>query len=134
MALLFERIGCRKTQYLSGMEVSDGRAPLQRKADIQSHGEPNAKMFRHPNTDVSGKPFDETTIEAVWSRAPISNEHPPMRVDAYGSLIWKAGYGNTNSKFGWEIGRKQPLSRGGKDELENLQPLQWENIQRNSPG
>ena len=91
-------------------------------------------MGRHLNTDASGKPFDETTIEAVWSKAPISSEHPPLRVDAYGALIWRGGYGNTNSKFGWEIGHKNPLSRGGSDELENLQPLQWENNRHNGDG
>jgi hypothetical protein len=88
-------------------------------------------MFRHRNTDASGKPFDEATVEAVWSRAPVSVEHPPMRVDAYGALIWRGGYGNTSSKFGWEIGRRRPLANGGADELENLQPLQWENSRRN---
>jgi hypothetical protein len=88
-------------------------------------------MFRQPNTDTSGKPFDEATVEAVWSRAPLSSDHPPMRVDAYGALIWRGGYGNTNSKFGWEIGHRRPLANGGADELENLQPLQWENYQSN---
>jgi hypothetical protein len=88
-------------------------------------------MFRHPNTDASGKPFDEATIEAVWSKAPISSDHPPMKIDAYGALIWKGGYGNTSSKFGWEIGFKRPLAKGGKDELDNLQPVQWENNRRN---
>ena len=89
-------------------------------------------MFRQPSTDATGKPFDETIIEAVWNRAPISSERPPMRVDAYGALIWRQAYGNTNSKFGWQIGRKTPLSKGGKDDLENLQPLQWENNRRGS--
>lgn len=87
-------------------------------------------MARHSNTNAAGKPFDETTIEAVWGKAPIS-EHPPLRVDAYGALIWRGGYGNTNSRFGWEIGHKNPRANGGMDELENLQPLQWENNRRN---
>jgi 5-methylcytosine-specific restriction endonuclease McrA len=84
-------------------------------------------MARLLNTNAAGKPFDETIIEAVWRKATISSEHPPLRVDAYGALIWRGGYGNTNSKFGWEIGHKNPLSNGGSDDLENLQPLQWEN-------
>ena len=87
-------------------------------------------MFKLSNTDALGKPFDEATIEAVWSRAPISGEHPPMRVDVYGALIWRGGYGNTNSKFGWEIGRRRPLVNGEADELDNLQPVQWENNRR----
>ena len=88
-------------------------------------------MFKRLNTDTSGNPFSEATIEAVWSRASLSSEHPPMRVDAYGALIWKAGFGNMNSKFGWEIGRRRPLANGGADELDNLQALQWENNRRN---
>ena len=101
---------------------------------IKSQGGPSDNMYRQPSTDASGKPFDETIIEAVWDRAPLSSDHPPMRLDPYGSLIWRHGYGNTNSKFGWQIRRKHPLSKGGKDELENLQPVQWENIRRNGDG
>ena len=88
-------------------------------------------MAKLLNTDESGKPFDETIIEAVWSRAPISSDHPPLRVDAYGALIWRGGYGNTNTKFGWEIAHKTPPCNGGKDELDNLQPMQWQNNRRN---
>ena len=88
-------------------------------------------MYMHPSTDASGKPFDAATIEAVWSKATASREHPPMRVDAFGALIWKEGYGNTASKFGWEIGHRQPLGKGGGDQLENLEPRQWENNRPN---
>jgi hypothetical protein len=91
-------------------------------------------MFRRPNTDASGRPFDAATIEAVWSKATICSEHPPLRVDAYGALIWKEGYGNTNSRFGWEIGYRKALANGDRDDLENLEPLQWENNRRNGHG
>jgi hypothetical protein len=88
-------------------------------------------MFRHPSTNASGKPFDPATIEAVWNKASPSTEHTPMRLDHLGALIWKGGYGNTNSKFGWEIGHRRPLNEGGNDDLENLEPLQWQNNRRN---
>ncbi len=88
-------------------------------------------MFKPPNTDTSGKPFRAEIIEAVWNKAAASREHPPLRVDAYGALIWREGYGNLNSKFGWEIGHKQHLANGAADDLENLLPLQWENNRRN---
>jgi len=91
-------------------------------------------MSRLSNTDASGKPFDEATVEAVWRKAPISSEHPPLRVDVYGALIWRGGYGNSNSRLGWEIGHKNPFANGGRDELENLQPLQWQNNRRNGDG
>jgi hypothetical protein len=92
---------------------------------------PGDSMFRPPNTDRAGQPFDEATVEAVWNKASISREHSPMRVDPYGALIWKGGYGNTSSKFGWEIGRRKSLAKGGGDDLDNLVPLQWENNRRN---
>ena len=91
-------------------------------------------MLRQLSVDTSGKPFDEATVEAVWSKAPVSGDHPPLRVDPYGALIWRGGYGNTNSKLGWEIGYRTPPSRGGSDDLDNLQALQWENSRHNGHG
>ena len=88
------------------------------------------QMLRHRNTNASGKPFDEATVEAVWEKADISREHAPLRRDAFGALIWREGYGNTNSKLGWEIDHVQPVEQGGRDELQNLQALQWENNRR----
>ena len=84
-------------------------------------------MYRQPSTDLSGKPFDAATVEAVWNKAAPSPGYSPLRLDARGTLIWKEGYSNTNSKFGWVIGRRRPPSQGGGDELENLEPVQWEN-------
>ena len=88
-------------------------------------------MFMQPSSDASGKPYDPAIIEAVWNKATPSREHPPMKIDAYGAHIWREGYGNTTSKFGWGIGRRIPLGKGGGDELENLEPLQWENNRHN---
>ena len=84
-------------------------------------------MARHRSTNVAGKPFDRATIEAVWAKARVSDQHRPLRVDPLGRLIWKQAYGNVNSKLGWEIDHIKPVDAGGGDELENLQPLQWEN-------
>jgi hypothetical protein len=84
-------------------------------------------MFKQPNTDSKGKPFDEATVDAVWAKAIPSPDHPPLRLDPFGALIWRQGYGNTNSKFGWEIGHRRPPVNGGADDLDNLEPLQWEN-------
>ena len=87
-------------------------------------------MSRHRSTTASGKPFDAATIEAVWEKAQVSQQYHPLRFDAFGTLIWKEAYANTSSKFGWEIDHIKPVAEGGGDELENLQPLQWENNRR----
>jgi hypothetical protein len=90
-----------------------------------------ASKLKLPNTDSFGKPFEATVVEAVWKRAVPSPDHPPLRVDPYGALIWREGYGNTSSKFGWEIAYRTPPARGGTDSVDNLQALQWENCRGN---
>ncbi|HIP78015.1 MAG TPA: HNH endonuclease, partial [Kiloniellaceae bacterium] len=41
-----------------------------------------------------------------------------------------ADHGDHQSKFGWEIDHIRPVSKGGSDRLDNLQPLYWENNRR----
>lgn len=94
-------------------------------------GPDSSSMIDQQKTRVVTKAFDEATIEAVWNGAAISSEHPPLRVDPYGALIWRGGYRNTSSKFGWEIGYRTSPSRGGTDDVANLQALQWENFRLN---
>ncbi len=89
-------------------------------------------MISIPSYDATGQPFDAATIAAVWAKAMPSSDHPPLRLDPFGALIWKEGYGNTSSKFGWEIGFQTPLANGGGDTLDNLVAWQWENSRRNA--
>jgi 5-methylcytosine-specific restriction endonuclease McrA len=71
--------------------------------------------------------FTESKINEVWNKGKKVDGVPDKyRQDFAGAWMEKEKYGKEES-FGWEIDHKVPASKGGTDELENLQPLQWEN-------
>ncbi len=87
-------------------------------------------MHRPPSTDREGKPFRPEVIEAVWRKAREMPGYRTLRVDAWGWTIVRQDYGNTQSRYGWEIDHVLPVEMGGGDELSNLQALHWENNRR----
>jgi hypothetical protein len=86
-------------------------------------------MARQQNTTTRGGPFDRYTIDSVWRKAQEVQNYDAnvWRKDRCGAWINRAAYGSTQSKYGWEIDHAMPVSRGGTDELVNLQPLHWRN-------
>lgn len=73
--------------------------------------------------------FSDQMIEQVWQKGQIVQDVDPAiwRKDFAGAWINRACYGQTETKFGWEIDHLKPLSQGGTDDILNLVPLQHEN-------
>lgn len=83
------------------------------------------------NKTTQGKCFSDHDIQKVWEKArPVSGVDPDVyRKDHCGAWIKRNDYGKNDSSLStsWEIDHIKPKNKGGGDELNNLQPLQWEN-------
>jgi hypothetical protein len=90
--------------------------------------------MRKHNTTSHDSNWTEEMKLAVWNKGTIIQDYFPSiwRRDLCGSVIKYGDHGNRDSKYGWEIDHIYPVSKGGSDELPNLQPLHWENNAKKS--
>jgi hypothetical protein len=67
----------------------------------------------------------KSTAAKVFNKAPVVKGKGPKqyRRDPYGNVICKTSYGK-NSAMGWNVDHIKPKSRGGSNNIRNLQALQ----------
>lgn len=73
-------------------------------------------------------------LPCIWKKGCVDPSFNPdeFRFDAYGRLMKYSEYGNRECVLGWEVDHIEPISEGGKTELNNLRPLNWKsNVERN---
>lgn len=73
--------------------------------------------------------YDDFTIVEVWRKAIPYRRFELYKKDSFGSIMFYDDYG-IESENGWVIDFIVPIEKGGKDELENLQPVHWRNISK----
>ncbi|MDH3251533.1 MAG: HNH endonuclease [Ignavibacteria bacterium] len=97
-------------------------------SSTSSHsGEQNqANPTRERNTTLAGLSFSPDIVETVWRKGDAEPGYETFRKDRCGASMARGAFGKM-TEYGWEIDHVVPVTKGGTDDLANLQPLHWEN-------
>tara|TARA_Y100000389_G_scaffold191142_1_gene216816 strand:+ start:2238 stop:2747 length:510 start_codon:yes stop_codon:yes gene_type:complete len=92
-----------------------GRQPI-----ITSSSKKKSPRRRRENSNIE-------LLILLWVKCSVIQGLDPneWRTDNYGNRIRWSEYGNRGCGSGWEIDHIKPVSRGGSNDLRNLQALQW---------
>jgi len=86
-------------------------------------------MARQQNSTKEGNSWTEATKIIVWNKGGEIPQYSPeiWRCDKCGGVMKWSDHGDRQSKYGWEIDHINPVSNGGDDSIDNLQPMNWKN-------
>lgn len=67
---------------------------------------------------------DSNCAEKVWNSAiqVAGMDKNKYRKDVYGNIIYKSSFGK-NTTMGWNVDHIKPSTRGGSDDISNLQAI-----------